>query len=72
MQKPTIGRIVHFVWMRDETTDSGDQAAIITHVWSDTCINLCVFSPNGETKGETSVVYSDTRSSRSWHWPEKV
>lgn len=35
---PTLGRIVHFV-LGDGTV----RPAIVTHVWSDTCINAHVF-----------------------------
>ena len=47
MIKPTIGRIV---WFRPagHAADAQPLAAIIAHVWSDTCVNLAVFSPNGQ------------------------
>lgn len=39
------------------TIHDGDQplAAIVTHVWSDTCVNLAVFDSNGVSQGRTSV-----------------
>lgn len=39
---PTIGRIVLF---RGE--DGQDRPAIVTHVWSDFCVNLNVFPKDG-------------------------
>lgn len=61
---PTIGRIV---WYRAYESDdfagaaesrTGGQAcaAIVTHVWSDTCVNLAVFDANGGTHSRTSVL----------------
>ncbi len=44
MIKPTVGRVVHFY--RDHGADP--QAAIIAHVWSDTCVNLAIFDNNGK------------------------
>jgi hypothetical protein len=82
-QKPSIGRIVHFVQNRVH------YAAIILKVWSDTCVNLQVF-PNGSDEivpGATdkdSRAYSVTYKAISpalrrasdyewtWHWPEQV
>lgn len=47
---PTVGRIVWYI------DDSGASlAAIITHVWSDDCVNLAVFSADGVPFGKTSV-----------------
>lgn len=79
--KPSIGRIVHFV------QNGVHYAAIITKVWSDTCVNLHIF-PNGSdviTPGATdaqSNAHSVTQSEPleccgkigewSWHWPERV
>lgn len=63
MINPTVGRIVWF-WsgpFRPGPNYSGpnpeDQplAAIVTHVWSDVCVNLSVCDPNGNWHGVTSV-----------------
>lgn len=71
--KPSIGRIVHFV--------IGDNhvAAIITAVWSDTCVNLRLFqdgsnTDNGKNWGEwaTSRSLDESAHDGTWHWPEKV
>lgn len=69
--KPSIGRIVHFVY------SSVHYAAIITRVWSDTCVNLFVFdSDHGQLLNSinTSVVLDEdeTPHDYTWHWPEKV
>lgn len=65
--KPSIGRIVHFGTECD--------AAIVVHVWSETCINLAVFDHNGVGQtSRTSVVKAEgeTTGAYSWHWPERV
>jgi len=50
MITPTVGRIV---WFQDGVRPA--QAAIITHVWSDVMVNLCVFDPNGIPFAKTSI-----------------
>lgn len=56
--KPTVGRIVWY-WpgATDPGIDNGDQplAAIVTHVWSDSCINLSAFGQDGTPHGRKSV-----------------
>lgn len=54
MIKPTIGRVV---WYHPVSSTEAEQpyAAIIAHVWSDTCINLAVFDSNGAAFNQTSV-----------------
>jgi len=58
MIKPTVGRKV---WYRPHTferthTHAQPFDATITHVWSDTCVNLLVFNENGvQLLGKTSV-----------------
>lgn len=53
MITPTIGRIVYF----RKNQNSGIQAAIITAVWGDRCINVAVFDGNGNPEKDppTSV-----------------
>lgn len=64
--KPTVGRIVHYV------NENGEHcAAIVAKVWSDTCVNLTLFTPNGGTESRTSASYDELPRSYSWHWPER-
>lgn len=72
-QKPTVGRIVHF---RPELSQNKGQPypAMITHVWSDTCVNLSVFNDGSyalppEHLKPTSVTLGD--GPRSWGWPPR-
>ena len=44
MISPTIGRIVWY-WPKGHGTQP--HAAIVAHVWSDTCVNLAIFDSNG-------------------------
>lgn len=72
--RPTVGRIVHFRSENpDQVSNGADLApAIITRVWSDTCVTLTVFR-DGETPiAVTSVDYSESYGQGlppSWHWP---
>jgi hypothetical protein len=60
--KPTVGR---FVWFWDsaltaEHPDGEPLAAIIARVFSDTCVNLCVFDSSGVPTSRLSVaLYQD-------------
>jgi hypothetical protein len=57
MIKPTVGRVVWF-WaqgMDSSDPDHQPEAALITHVWSDECVNLCVFNRDGVPFSRTSV-----------------
>lgn len=66
--KPSIGRIVHFVH------NGVHLPAIVTKVWSDTCVNLHVFA-NGsdmtDSGTQTSVCSGENPVGYSWHWPER-
>jgi hypothetical protein len=57
MIKPTVGRVV---WFFPRGFKQGDQpfAALIAHVWSDTCVNLAIFDANGQPfpPGTTSIL----------------
>lgn len=64
--KPTLGRIVIF-----KDSEGIEHAAIITHVWNDTCVNLKAFGNHNNTDMVvTSCVQGD--SSNQWNWPVKV
>lgn len=76
-QKPTIGRIVHFVLGITESTSGEHRPAIITRVYAPTCVNLHVFGDAGDlgrdiNRHPTSVQYDPSgEASNSWHWPER-
>jgi hypothetical protein len=72
--QPSIGRIVHYVTAADKHV-----AAIVTAVWTDTCVNLRLFhdgsnTDDGQNVGEwvTSRSLNDSAQPGTWHWPEKV
>lgn len=70
MIKPTIGRMVHFYHCKryPHVTAHGPVfAAIITHVWSDNCINIAAFDSNGVVFGETSVELLQDDSPKPLH-----
>lgn len=81
--KPTIGRIVHFVQKKPE--GYGDALvhlpAIVTAVWSETCVNLQVFTDgtNSDVQNMAPVKWvtsasldaSELPAPRTWHWPER-
>jgi hypothetical protein len=73
--KPTIGRIVHFYTgvpgYQANGAGEGPYAAIITQVWSDTCVNLMVFPGSAVPFPVTSVV-SDEDAMCSWRVPPHV
>lgn len=61
MIKPTVGRVVLYTPSKGSTDaviahGSGKLAAIVTNVWSDTCVNLVVFDGNGVPHSRTSVL----------------
>lgn len=62
--KPTVGRIVHY---HDHSNEP--LAAIITKVWSDTMVNLAVFSEGGTTYSRTSV-NNESQYGTFWCWPD--
>lgn len=65
--KPSVGRIVHYV-----NTQGEHCAAIVTRVFSDTCVNLTVFGSDNMTYGFTSILFNEGATAGSWHWPERV
>jgi hypothetical protein len=65
-----IGRIVHFIDERGETS-----AAIVTKVWNQEtgCVNLTVFPDSAEfpVTRETSRLFSEAREPNTWRWPPR-
>lgn len=59
MIKPSPGRVVWFTPQQGDPTFSASYkppfAAHIAYVWSDTCVNLMVISPEGQPLQQTSV-----------------
>ena len=74
-QKPSLGRIVLF---RSHVSDGqSEHPAIITRVWTDTCVNLTVFPDYGEPKLFSSVVQNEDvgtahAGQQAWRWPPRV
>lgn len=76
--KPSLGRIV-IVPMNPATNNGADEApAIITRVWSDTMINVRVFSDTGtgdSVMSKTSLNLHDEKPEFPGHdawWPPRV
>lgn len=75
-QKPSVGRIVHYTPPSNESGGKGQpHAAVVTHVWGDSCVNLNVLQ-DGSFKlanlTPTSVSFSDNGSPGTWNWPPRV
>lgn len=73
--KPSIGRIVHYY----ESPTAQPLAAIITAVWSHSCVNLAIFNASGQPQSQpptsiTLVADGAERSSsgRCCTWPPRV
>jgi hypothetical protein len=82
-QKPSIGRIVHYVL--DSGQSKGQhRPAMIVRVWSDTCVQLTVFTDwsndfgpdqhgGGGILWRPSVTLDETgEKPGTYHWPERV
>lgn len=83
-QRPTVGRIVHYYHTANDVEGKCPNAALVTHVWSDECVNLEV-APNGYhiqpgqrdavdgvvERVRTSVPYSDEPKPGHWCWPPR-
>lgn len=79
MIKPSIGRIVHYFPQPGEfglhSNSTSPCAAIITAVWSDTCVNLKVLVDGPHDHWVTSRMLregSDDCGFGVWAWPERV
>lgn len=75
--KPTVGRIVNFK-LPDYPAGArsiGDvRGAVVTRVWSDTCVNLRVFTDGendqGQSEYHTSVCMGEGNG--QWSWPVRT
>lgn len=68
--KPSIGRIVHF-----RKGSAAAQAAIITRVHSDTCVDVAVFTssdPAVVTRTSAELVDPNEGAAVGWFWPPRV
>lgn len=70
--KPSVGRIVHYV---SYGTTGGEfkpehRAAIVTWVYPDQAVALCVLNPNGMFFNE-HVLFDVDCIPGTWHWPER-
>lgn len=68
MQKPSIGRIVHYYGCEGD----GPHAAIITKVRSDQCVDLYVLPQDGEPLGMFSVGNTPDDANGHWCWPPRI
>jgi hypothetical protein len=72
--KTSIGRIVIFHVVEDQqnvlNNHQKDAPAIITAVWSDTCVNLKVLLDGEFNLWVTSAPQGE--GARQWSWPEIV
>jgi hypothetical protein len=73
-QKPSLGRIVLF--RAEHSNGATEHPAIITRVWSDTCVNLTVFPDYAAPVAKSSVAFSDDVDNPNglyaWRWPPRV
>ncbi len=74
MDKPTVGRIVHYVAYG---TPGGEfpagvcRAAVVTAVHAETDVSLCVMNPSGLFFNLT-VPFDPGKKPGTWHWPERA
>lgn len=70
--KPSICRMVVYAPSKDDPAHNGAPVlpAVITRVWSDTCVNLKVINDEDRDFWVTSVVQGD--GVRNWNWPPRA
>lgn len=73
-QRPSIGRIVHYVSFG---TPGGEytsecRAAAITEVDTSDTVGLCVLNPTGMFFNRTVPHDESGEGFGTWHWPERV
>lgn len=71
---PAVGRIVHYTPLESVGSKNQPYPAVITHVWSEDCVNLNVLNDGSFTlSGDecpTSVMKG--QGPRTWAWPPRV
>lgn len=77
--KPSIGRIVIYKPTPNDKGQSSSEdgfPAVITRVWSDTCVNLQVLrdfdTPIAVTSVEAAPDRIEPAPERTWYWPPRV
>lgn len=77
VQKPSVGRIVLYtppINLEFATQKVQPYPAVITHVWSDTCVNLHVLDDGSYRLGHDTKPTSVTLGTghRTWAWPSRT
>lgn len=68
--RPTLGRIV--LYRGIQSNGSMVHPAMVTAVWSDTCVNLTVFRDNDCPVTRTSAVQLENPElGTGWFWPPR-
>lgn len=67
MKTPGIGDRVFYT-----SPGAKPLAAIVAHVHSASCVNLCVFQSDGTTIARTSVLYEEVPGPVSTSWTDKL
>jgi hypothetical protein len=73
LPKPSVGRIVLFHFQASDANLNNGllvAPAIITAVWSDTCVNLKVLADNPHDQWKTSMSLGEGPG--QWSWPPRV
>lgn len=71
----TVGRIVHYVESppgEAYAPPAKPHPAIVTKVWSDTCVNLTVFFDGRPPEPRTSVMRAPDWGGGQWDWPPRA
>ena len=72
--KPSLGRIVLFRSL--DSNGTKEHPALVTRVWSDTCVNLTVFPDYGDVITKTSINQNESlegpNQELAWRWPPRV
>jgi hypothetical protein len=72
-KQPSVGRIVHY---QSHGSPNGQhksepRAAVVTEVYPDTGVGLCVLNPTG-MYFDRNVPFAETPTPGHWNWPPYV